>query len=99
MFPLWKERELRTVSTTDDDEGGPIRCKKPNLDCIIGASLADDLGANSAVFERIIRFFRSRSHCCVDDSPMGFVQNIRAVQMARQKTKPGVRVPALSSNG
>ena len=98
MFPLWKERELQTVSTTDDDEGGPIY-EKPDLDCMIGASLVDDLGASSAVFERVIWFFRSWHHRRVDDSPLGFSKNIRAIQVARQKTEPGIRVPALPSDG
>lgn len=93
---MWKERELEKVSTNDDDEGGPARYEKPDLDCMIGASLVDDLGASSV--ERIIWFFRSWHHCRVHDSPVGLGKNIRAVQVACQKTEPKVRVPALPSN-
>ena len=98
MFPLRKERELQIVSTTDDDdEGGPATYEKPDLDCIIGASLMDDLGVNSV--ERILWFFRSRLNRRANDSPVGLGKDIRAVQVARQKTKSEARMPMLSSNG
>ncbi len=97
MFPLWKEREIRIVSTNDDDEGGPTGYEKPDLDCIIGASLVADLGASSV--EWIIWFCRSWHHRRIDDSPLGLSQDICAVQMARQKTESKIGVPELSSNG
>lgn len=101
MFSLWKERELQKVSTNDDDEGGPAKYEKPDLDCMIGASLVDDLGVNSAVFERIIWFCRSWHHCRVNDSPVGLDKDIRTIQMAGQKaeSKIGMSMPTLSSNG
>lgn len=83
----------------DDDEGRTTRRENPDLDCMIEASLADDLGVNSAVFEWIIWIFRPRHRRRANDSPMGLSQNIRAIQMARQKNEPEVRMPELSSNG
>lgn len=84
------------MSTTDDDDEGGPSYKKPDLDCMIGASLVDDLGAS---VERILWFFRSRINRRVNDSPVGLGKDIRAVQVARQKTKSEARMPMLSSNG
>lgn len=100
MFPLWKERELQKVQTSNDDDNGGSD-EKPDLDCIIEASLVDDLGANSAVLDRIFRFYRSWRHRWVDDCYLGHSKNLRAVQMVDSQTKPEtkIRVPVLSSNG
>ncbi len=83
------------TSNDDDDDGAGGSYEKPDLDCIIGASLIDDLGANSAVWDRIIRIYRSWHYSRANDSPVGLGQDICAVKMARQKTKPTIRMPAM----
>lgn len=91
------EKESFKVSTsTDDDPGGN---QKPDLDCVIGASLVDDLGASGAILDRIIRFYWSR-HCrWINDRPMGRIQNLHPVQMARKEASQSrIGVPALSRN-
>lgn len=79
----------------DDDDGG---YEKPDLDCIIGASLVDDMGASSVVLERIVKFCRSWHHRRVNDCPLGHSKNLRAIQMACPQTKPEIRMSALSSD-
>lgn len=86
MFLPLKERELQKVQTSnDDDDAGSY--DKPNLDCIIEASLVDDLGANSAVLERILGFFRPWHYRRAHDYPLGHSKDLRAVQMAGSQNK------------
>ena len=85
MFPLWKGRESQKMQTSNDDDAGGY--EKPDLDYIIGASLVDDLGVNSAIFERIFEFYRSRHYCRTNYSSLGRSKNIRTIKMARQETK------------
>lgn len=89
---------MQKVSTSNDDDD-PGSYEKPNLDCIIGASLLDDMGANSAVLDRIIRLYRSWHSCRAINRSLGHSENLRTIPMARPQTKPKTRVPALSSNG
>jgi hypothetical protein len=87
MFRLRKERELLKV-TDDDDSGGEY--DKPDLDCIIGASLVDDMGASSAVLERIIGFYRSWHSRRTMHRTVGHSTDIRSVQMASATVEPKV---------
>lgn len=80
--------------STDDDDGS---YDKPDLGCIIGASLIDD-GVNSAIIERLLGILRPRTHSGPDDRPVGRGQNLRAVQMACTQTPSEVRVSALPKN-
>ena len=97
---FWRKKGYEKVSTNDDDDDGPAAGhRKPNLDYIIGASLADDLGVNSAIFERIAWLYRSWRGGRNNDRPLGRNKDIRTIQVACQKTEPERRMPALSSNG
>lgn len=86
MFLPWKERELRKVQTSNDDEAGGSY-DKPNLDCIIEASLVDDLGANSAILERILGLFRPWHYRRAHDRPLGPSKDLHAVQVAGSQNK------------
>lgn len=83
MCPLMEERELYKVQTSNDDDG----YEKPDLNCIIGASLVDDLGADSAVFEWIVKFCWPW-HCRrASNRHVGLSKNLRAIQMVSSQTK------------
>lgn len=77
------------LTSSDDDEDGSY---KPHLDCIIGASLADDWGVNGAILDRLMGYYRSwrsrRDHSC----NLGHSKNLGPVQMAGQKIEPKASV-------
>lgn len=98
MYFHLKERELRKVSTpNDDDEAGGY--KKTDLDCIIGASLVDDWGANIDVLDRIVKFYRAWYSRRSNHSSLGRDENVDTITLARSKAKSKRRMSKLPSNG
>ena len=82
------------MSDSNEDDGGSS--DKPGLEGIMEASLFDDLGGSSVFLDHIVGLYRSWHSCRDDDRPMGRGQDLRAVQMVGQETRPKIVVSTLS---
>ena len=79
-------------TSSDDDEGGSF---KPGLESIMEVSLLDDCGGRRDLFDRIMEHFRSWNRSRSNNCPVGRMQDIRAIQVAGQKTQPTVLMSTL----
>jgi hypothetical protein len=86
-------KEKMQVSDSNEDDDGSFR---PGLESIMEAALLDDLGGSSVFLDRIVEFYRSWHSGRRHDRPMGRDQDLGAIEVAGQKTRPEVIMPTLS---